>query len=70
MKNVRTGCGFKNFGTGAASESEKVTLAQGYQFGFFEAKFVMFVFFIFEKSPNEIWLFCGLFWPVGSFTSI
>ena len=40
---------------------------QGCQFGFFEAKFVIFglfltplAFFIFEKRPNQIWLF----WPV------
>jgi len=39
---------------------------QGCQFGYFEAKFVILglfsiplAFFIFEKRPNEIWLF----WP-------
>ena len=42
------------------------TVQQGCQFGFFEAKFVIFglfstllAFFIFEKTSNEIWRF----WP-------
>jgi len=46
---------------------------QGCQFGFFEAKFVIFglfstplAFFIFEKRPNEIWLF----WPLRFSVSI
>jgi len=41
---------------------------QGCQFGFFEAKFVIFglfstllAFFMFEKRPDEIWLFLAFF---------
>jgi len=53
-----------------AREFRNMPPQQGYQFGFFEAKFVIFglfstplaffaFFYIFGKRPNEIWLF----WP-------
>jgi len=49
-------------------EKYPTLLRQGCQFGFFEAKFVIFdlfstllVFFIFEKRPNDIWLFLAFF---------